>query len=512
MTQADAAGAINTPVAVQSPILELSDIGKQFGGVTALSGVDFSLGAGEIHGLVGENGAGKSTLMKIIAGVHAEYQGTMRVDGNIVHFHSARDALAAGIGMVHQELSIVPSLSVAENVFLGVQPVSRFGTVRWREMARQAREHLARLGIDVDPAAEAGTLPLGLQQLIELGRVLFSNARVIILDEPTSALSPPEVERLFGVLRNLKQAGTSFIFISHFLEDVLAISDRVTVFRNAQRIATGNVSDINKTWVIEKMIGSGHEELGETYTGEIELSSDPAAACVMQVENLAIKGLFQDISFRVNAGEVVGIYGFMGSGQLELAKALNGKLKLESGEIHVDGQRLRLKNTAAAWRAGIALVPESRRSMLFADAPVYKNISISILDRIARLWLKPAEERRIAQNHVDQLRIRPFSVEPDLRTLSGGNQQKVALARWLTHLPRVLILSEPTRGMDVGAKEDVVKIVRGLKQQGIAIVVVSAEPETVLTLADRILVMRRGEITHEFANTNVSKDRLLAAA
>jgi ribose transport system ATP-binding protein len=335
---------------------------------------------------------------------------------------------------------------------------------------------------------------------------------VIILDEPTSALSPPEVERLFGVLQRLKQAGTSFIFISHFLEDVLAISDRVTVFRNARRIATENVAAIDKTWVIEKMIGSGHEELGEAYTGEITLASDPAATAVMQVDDLALQGFFRNVSFCVNAGEVLGIYGFMGSGQLELAKALNGKLRPDHGNVSIDGRRRRLKNTAAAWQAGIALVPESRRSMLFADQPVYKNISISILDRISRLFLKPGEERRIAQTHVDKLHIRPFSVEPDLRTLSGGNQQKVALARWLTHLPRVLVLSEPTRGMDVGAKEDVVNIVKGLKQQGIAVVVVSAEPETVLALADRILVMRRGVVTHEFANRAVSKDRLLAAA
>lgn len=510
MTQIRAAGA--NPAAGQPPILELVGIGKHFGGVTALSDVDFTLGAGEIHGLVGENGAGKSTLMKIIAGVHAEYDGIMRVDGKTVRFHSAGDALAAGIGMVHQELSIVPALSVAENVFLGVQPVTRFGAVRWREMARQARAHLAELGIEVNPSAEAGTLPLGLQQLIELSRVLFSKARVIILDEPTSALSPPEVETLFSVLQRLKQAGTSFIFISHFLEDVLAISDRITVFRNARRIATESVSGIDKTWLIEKMIGSGHEELGETYTGEITLASDPDASVVMQGDELTAPGFFHDVSFCANAGEVLGIYGFMGSGQLELAKALNGKLRLARGRLLVDGRALRLKNTATAWRAGIALVPESRRSMLFADQPVYKNISISILDRISRLFLKPLEERRIAKIHIDKLRIRPFSVEPDLRTLSGGNQQKVALARWLTHLPRVLILSEPTRGMDVGAKEDVVKIVKGLKQQGIAVVVVSAEPETVLALADRILVMRKGRITHEFADTAVSKDRLLAAA
>jgi ribose transport system ATP-binding protein len=494
------------------PILELSGIGKTFGGVTALTGVDFALLPGEVHGLVGENGAGKSTLMKIIAGVHAEYDGEMRIDGRPVQFRSARDALAAGIGMVHQELSIVPSLSVAENVFLGHQPTSGAGIVRWRTMAREARAHLQRLGIDVDPAVECGRLPLGLQQLVELGRVLFSGARIIILDEPTSALSPPEIERLFAVLRRLKAEGTSFIFISHFLEDVLEVSDRVTVFRNSRRIATEPAEAIDKHWIIERMIGRGHQELEEAFEGEVTLASDPRAAVVLEAQALARKGAFADVSLTVRAGEVLGLYGYMGSGQLEIAKALMGKLVPEQGSITLGGRPLRLTSTSRAKRAGIALVPESRRSMLFAMEPVYKNISISILERIGRLLLRPAEERRIAQRHVNALRIRPYSVEPELRKLSGGNQQKVALARWLTHLPRVLVLAEPTRGMDVGAKDDVVKIVRGLKEQGVGVVVASAEPETVLALADRIMVLRKGVVTREFRNETVSKDRLLAAA
>ncbi|MGH6945285.1 MAG: sugar ABC transporter ATP-binding protein [Geminicoccaceae bacterium] len=499
-------------VELERPILGLEGIGKAFGGVRALDGVDFTLAAGEVHGLVGENGAGKSTLMKIISGVHTDYVGVMRLDGAPVRFRSTRDALAAGIGMVHQELSIVPSLCVAENVFLGMQPVSRLGTVRWRAMAADAREHLARLGIEVDPDAEAGSLPLGLQQLVEIGRVLFSGARIIILDEPTSALSPPEIERLFAVLHRLRAEGTSFVFISHFLDDVLAISDRVTVFRNARRIATVAAGEVDKGWLIEQVIGRGHAEIAESYTGEIELISDAAAPAVIEASGLALRGQFQNVSFAVPAGQVLGVYGFMGAGQLELAKTLGGKLRAEAGEVRIDGRRVRLRSTSAAKRAGIALLPESRRSMLFAHEPVYKNVSISFLERIAALLLKPREERRLAQQQVDRLHIRPGSVEPELSTLSGGNQQKVALARWLTHLPRALVLSEPTRGMDVGAKDDVVRIVKGLKEHGIAVVVASAEPETVLALADRIVVMRKGEIAHEFANTAVNKDRLLAAA
>jgi ribose transport system ATP-binding protein len=490
----------------------MSGIGKTFGGVIALRGVDFSLREGEVHGLVGENGAGKSTLMKIIAGVHDSYEGEMRHDGQPVQFRSARDALGAGIGMVHQELSIVPSLTVAENVFLGHQPVNAAGIVRWNGMARTARAHLQRLGIELDPSAEAGRLPLGLQQLVELARVLFSGARIVILDEPTSALSPPEVERLFAVLRRLKAEGTSFVFISHFLEDVLAISDRVTVFRNSRRIATADAAEVDKHWLIQGMIGQGHEELEEAIEGRVRLEVPAGVPVVLEADGLARKGAFRDVSFAVRAGEVLGLYGYMGSGQLEVAKSLMGKLTPDAGSVRVGGQEVRLTSTARAKRAGIALVPESRRAMLFAEEPVYKNISISILERIGRILLRPAEERRIAKIHVDALKIRPYSVEPPLRTLSGGNQQKVALARWLTHLPKVLVLAEPTRGMDVGAKEDVVQIVRGLKAKGVAVVVASAEPETVLALADRILVLRKGAVAREFKDETVSKDRLLAAA
>jgi ribose transport system ATP-binding protein len=493
-------------------VLEMTGIGKAFGGVIALRDVDFSLSAGEIHGLVGENGAGKSTLMKIIAGVHAEHDGTVRVNGRDVTFRSAADALAAGIGMVHQELSVVPELTVAENVFLGVQPTTKLGLVDWPLMFREAHKQLERLGIDVDVHATMGSLPLGVQQLIELGRVLFSGAEIIILDEPTSALSPPEIERLFEILRRLRQNGKSIIFISHFLDDVLAICDSVTVFRNGRKIATMPVTAVDKHWVIERMIGAGHEDLEESYTGERMLDNRSASARVLEARGLSKLGAFSDVSLDVHAGEVLGIYGFMGSGQLEFARALFGKIVPDSGTIRVDGKTLRARTTTAAKRAGVVLVPESRRSMLFALEPVFKNVSISILERLSTLLLRPGAERRIAQEQVTQLHIRPPHVDLPLGTLSGGNQQKVALARWLAYLPKVLVLCEPTRGMDVGAKDDVVKIVRGLRDAGMAVIVVSTEPETVLSLADRIVVMKKGRVVREFANEAVSKDRLLAAA
>jgi ribose transport system ATP-binding protein len=494
-------------------LLELTDVSKSFGGVQALRNVDFTLNAGQIHGLAGENGAGKSTMMKIIAGVHPADSGIMRVDGRQVHFRSTRDALAAGIGMVHQELSVAPELSVAENVFLGAQPVNGLGVVAWRRMAERAAEELKNLGLDINPRARLGDFPIGVQQLVELSRVLFSGARIIILDEPTSALSPPEIERLFGVLAKLRGEGRSMIFISHFLDDILKISDAITIFRNGRKVATAEVTpDIDKHWIIERMIGSGREDLEESYVSEIKLRSRPEAPVVLKAKDLTLAPAYRNLSFEARAGEVLGIYGFMGCGQLELARTLFGRFRPEGGSLEIDGEIKALKSTTAAKKAGVAYVAESRRAMLFGDEPVYKNVSIAILERLSKWLQKPDREREIAKAQVKNLDIRPPNVEWRLGGLSGGNQQKVALAKWLTHPPRILLLAEPTRGMDVGAKEDVVRIVRGLRDQGIAIVVFSTEPETVLSLADRVLVMRKGEIAHEFAGEAISKDRLLAAA
>src|SRR5215475_13576086 len=495
-----------------SPILELKGISKTFGGVEALRGVDFALLPGEIHGLVGENGAGKSTLMKIIAGVHPEFSGRLLLDGRETHFRSARDARAAGIAMVHQELSVAPDLTVAENVFLGAQPTNRFGLVQWRRMAREAGEQLARFGIDVDPMSRLGDLPIGLQQLIEIARVLFSGARIVILDEPTSALSPPEVERLFATLRRLRDEGTGIVFISHFIEDILRVSDTVTVLRNGRKVAETAAAATTKGTLIEAMIGKGGEALEHSYTDALMLPQSKDGPVVLKVDQLSLARSLQDVSFEARSGEVLGIYGFMGCGQQELSRILFGKLKPDSGTLAVDGTARSFASTAAARRAGVALVPESRRAMLFHQEPVYKNISISILDRISALLLKPAQERAIARRQVEQLQIRPAAVDLDLGMLSGGNQQKVALAKWLTHPPRVLVLCEPTRGMDVGAKSDVIQIIRDLRAKGLAIIVLSTEPETVLSLADRIIVLKRGEVVREFAGEAISKDRLLEAA
>jgi len=492
------------------PPLELIGVSKSFGGVAALRDVSFTLAAGEIHGLVGENGAGKSTLMKIIAGVHTDFEGQMKIDGREIRLDSARDALKNSIGMVHQELSVVADLSVAENVFLGSQPLTAAGTIDWRRMNREAKKLLASLGLDIDPTTRMGALPVGLQQLVELSRVLFSGARIIILDEPTSALSPPEVERLFKVLRKLRAEGHSLIFISHFLDDVIDISDRITVFRNGRKVATEKVADLDKHKVIQYMIGrhSADLHMGET----AELASDDRKPVVLTVENASDGSVLESFSLSLRAGEITGVYGFMGCGQIELARMLFGKLPLRAGTLKLDGKSVRFPSTAAARRAGIAYLAENRRMMLFRSEPVYKNVSIAILDRIHRILLKPDTEKAITEGHIKDLQIRPPLNAALLGSLSGGNQQKVALAKWLTHLPKVLILSEPTRGMDVGAKEDVIRILKTLRDKGVAILVLSTEPETILTLADRVTVMKKGMVARQFAGRHIEKSDLLAAA
>jgi ribose transport system ATP-binding protein len=492
------------------PLLELSRVSKSFGGVLALKDVDFTLETGEIHGLVGENGAGKSTMMKIIAGVHTDFDGVMKIRGREVRLRSSRDALHNSIGMVHQELSVISDLSVAENVFLGNQPVTAAGTIDWPRMNREAKALIASLGLAIDPTTRMGALPVGLQQLVELSRVLFSGAQIIILDEPTSALSPPEVKQLFDVLKRLRQEGRSIIFISHFLDDVLAISDRVTIFRNGHKVVTERTGDLTKDSVIGHMIGRRSIELhmGET----ADLKGDDAKPVALKLDHASDGHLLTDFSITLRKGEITGVYGFMGSGQIELARALFGKIPLRRGHLQLEGKTMRFRSTAAARKAGIAFVPESRRMMLFRTEPVYKNVSISILHHIHRVLLRPVMERSIADGHIKELQIRPPRSRIALGSLSGGNQQKVALAKWLTHLPKVLILSEPTRGMDVGAKEDVIRIVKTLRDKGVAILVLSTEPETILTLSDRVTVIRKGTAAREFTTGRIEKSDLLSAA
>jgi len=504
-------------------LLSLRGVGKRYGGVMALQGVDFDLRPGEVHGLVGENGAGKTTLMKMLAGVYHDFEGELRIAGAARRFASPSDAQASGIAMVHQELSAFSHLTVAENLF-GRNMPGRFGLVSWGAMNKGAARHLAALGLDLDVTATMGTLPVGWQQLVEIARVIFSGARILLLDEPTSALSPPETRRLFELMRALKAQGKGLIFISHFLDDVLEISDRITVLKNGRRAATLAAKDASKHDLVSLMLGSDSARLNVTYEGVTAAPSasepgdpggperKPGDAEVLRVEGLSKAGAFADVSFSLRAGEILGCFAFMGGGQSQLGRCLFGAERADEGAVHLGGKTLRLTSTTRAREAGLAFVPEDRRTALMHAREIFKNITVAHLARLSPWWLSERAEVAIAAKMIAELGVRPPDPRLPAAALSGGNQQKVVLAKWLTRTPRVLILNEPTRGMDVGAKEEVLGVVARLRRQGVAILLITTEPETLLAMADRALVMRRGRITATLAGAALTKEDLLKNA
>ena len=500
------------PRETPTPLLALRGVTKRFGGATALSDVSFELFAGETHGLIGENGAGKSTLMKILSGVHQPDDGHIAIRGEPVVFGSPAAARARGIGMVYQELSLMPALSIAENVFLGRQPVNRAGLVAWGQMNREASVHLSSLGIDLDVTQRLGTLSLGVQQLVEIARTAFSGADIIVLDEPTSALSARETDQLFALMATLKTHGKSIIFISHFLEDVLAISDRVTVLKNSRKVATLPVDGLTKHRMIELMIGRDASTLADSYESFTELPAAISTPPVLELLKLTQLGAFADVSLTVRKGEIVGIFGFLGAGMSEVARTVFGQTRATSGEIRLNGERVAPRSPEQAKKLGIAYLPENRRATIFPRHEIYKNITIAHLDHLMPPVFRAPREVRIARDLIEKTGVRP--ARPNLLAghLSGGNQQKVVLAKWLTEQPKLLILNEPTRGMDVGAKREVLDLVKRLKAAGVGILLLSTEPETVIAESDRVLVMSRGRITREFANERVSKDLLMSHA
>jgi len=495
-------------VAVQ-PVLELRGVTKRFGGATALDHVDFDLLPGEIHGLVGENGAGKSTLMKILSGVHTPDEGEIVINGESVRFASPKDARARGVGMIYQELSCMPQLSIAENVFLGSQLTRGGGVVDWKRMEREAADHLGQLGLDVDVTAPLGRLSLGNQQLVEIARVVFSGASIVVLDEPTSALSQPEAQQLFAAMDRLRANGRSLVFISHFLEDVLAVSDRVTVLKNSRKVATLPREGLTKHRLIELMIGRDADTLAESYEEGIALPPASTGRAVLEVDDLSLPGAYEDISFTVRAGEILGIFGNLGAGMTEIARTLFGLQPPAHGRIQLDGRPISPRTTRQAKDLGIAYLSENRRKTIFPRHEIYKNISLAHLDTLLGPIVRRDREVAIATDLVKRTGTRPANPLLLAGNLSGGNQQKVVLAKWLTETPKVLILNEPTRGMDVGAKREVLDLVKSLRDEGVAVLLMSTEPETVMAESDRVLVMSRGRVTREFAGETVSKDLLM---
>ena len=483
-------------------------MGMQFSGVTALEGVDFDLLPGEVHGLVGCNGAGKSTLMKILAGANPDHEGTVLLHGQEVSLSSPREAQACGIAMVYQELSGIGALSVAENLFLGRQP-TRAGRIDWSGMRRQAQDYLREMAIDVDVRRRLDRYPLVIRQMVEIARGLHSGAQVLILDEPTSALSPPETRRLFELIRQLKRNGVAIIFISHFLEDVLAICDRVTVLKDGRKVSTSRSDELTKTEVISRMLGREAGATGAVLDEAIRLPVRSSMPPAFRVESLSRAGEFRDVSFEVSPGECVGMYGFVGAGHQELAHAVAGAVGVETGTVKLDDSLLSSGNVSAAVSRGVVLVAADRAKTLVRRSSIARNTTLAHLRRSMGEWLRRGREHAVVQPLLEQVGCRPARPELLAGHLSGGNQQKVVLAKWLLGPVRVLVLEEPTRGMDVNAKDEVMRLVAGLKKSGAAVVLASTEPELVLAHADRILVFARGRIAHEFVGEEVRKADLL---
>jgi ribose transport system ATP-binding protein len=491
---------------MSSTVLELKNISKQFVNLQALRNVDFDLRQGETHALVGENGAGKSTLMRILAGVYDGYEGEYWLHGKHVHFHTPKEALNAGIGMIHQELSIMPVLSVAENLFLGRQPLTRLGAVDWRKMERVAEEELTKLGFpEINVRLPLGNYPLGIQQVVEVLRAILSGAQVLIMDEPTSALSPAEVERLIQLIDTLRQQKRSIVYISHFLDEVLRVADRITVLRDGQRVGTLDRKETDLNHLISLILGRA---VNATLPPALPEATE-RDHILLNVEDLSAD-VFSNVSFQVLAGQVLGLYGPIGAGHFDVARALYGMYRFDSGTITVDGKTLPANFSARqAIKYGLAYATESRRKSLFMDEPIYRNITLPHLPRIGSVVPNPAQELKVARPAMVRTNVQPPDPFNAAGKLSGGNQQKVAIARWLTFPPKVLIVSEPTRGMDVGAKSEVLAILRTLRNEHYGVLVVSSEPETVLAVSDQIVVMSHGRIVAQMDNKGLDKDSLM---
>lgn len=495
----------------RTPFLDCRGITVRFEGVQALEDVDFCVYPGEIHGLVGCNGAGKSTLMKVLAGVIPHYEGQISIDGTAVPLRSPGDALQRGIAMVYQELSGVGTLSVAENLCLGRQPLTRWGTIAWRKIKQEAEAALAELDISLDVRRRLADYPLVVRQMVEIARGLHSGARLLILDEPTSALSLPEARRLFELMQRLKARGVAQVFISHFLEDVMAICDRVTILRDGRRIATEKVTNVTRRSLIDAMVGRQVDSAGQDQF-EAELRPVPATPVRLQVTHLTAPGVFHDVCLEAHQGECLGLYGFVGAGHQELAQALAGAYPVEAGEITVDGTSLKLHHLPHAVGRGVLLVPADRGRSIVRQATIGQNVTLAHLRRTVGDWLTRRRETRAVLPVLAQVGCRPPLPHFRAGSLSGGNQQKVVLAKWLLGPIRVLVLEEPTRGMDVHAKHEVMELVQQQKAAGATVVLASTEPELLLAYADRILVFSRGRVTQSFAGCRVTKSELMHAA
>jgi rhamnose transport system ATP-binding protein len=488
--------------------LELRHAAKSFGAVQALIDGSVTLRGGEVHALLGENGAGKSTLVKILAGVHQPDSGTLTVNGKEVTLHGPAAARAAGIAVIYQEPTLFPDLSVAENMFIGRQPLRGGRRINRRAMQDEAAAIFKRLGVPLDPARIARGLSIADQQVVEIGKALSVNANVIVMDEPTAALSAVEVERLFEVIRTLKSHGAAILFISHRLEEVFAICQTVTVMRDGRHVLTSDLAGLTANDLVRAMVG---RELAERPP---EAAGAKPGEPMLTVERLTREGIFTDISFTVRAGEIVALAGLVGSGRSEVARAVFGIDRYDAGEITIEGRRLKKASPTQAMAAGIGFVPEDRRQQgLVMDMSVQQNVALASLGNLERGGLiRASAERAMAADWAARLKIKYGRLTDPVAMLSGGNQQKVVLAKWLGRKPAVLIVDEPTRGIDVGTKAEVHHLLTELAKSGVAVLMISSELPEVLGVADRILVMREGRIAAEFSHADASEETIMAAA
>lgn len=501
---------------IARPALEASRITKDFPGVRALDGVSFSTCPGEIHALVGENGAGKSTLIKILAGVypHGNYGGEILLDGAPVQFRGIRDAEAAGVAVIHQELSLVKHMTVGENIFLGNEP-HRFGVVDFNRIYQGSEELMRQMGVVIDVRAETVNLGVGQQQIVEIARAIRKQGRVLILDEPTAALSEHEVAILMAIMRDLRSRGTALIYISHKLDEVFGIADRITVLRDGRTVGTNPIGAWTRESVVKAMVG---RELSEMFPQHDNTPGDLA----MEVEHLSVSDpevpgrmLLDDVSFQLRSGEILGLAGLMGAGRTELVTTLFGAAPGPwTGLVRIAGEVRRFNSPQEAIAAGVALVPEDRKrhglGLMFS---VGMNLSmVHLPDYCFAGVVDSQREYRASQQKAEEMGVKTVSMDTIVETLSGGNQQKVVLGKWLMKLPRILFLDEPTRGIDVGAKAEIYRLIQALTKQGVAVLMVSSELPEILGVADRIIVLREGRISGEFAKAEATPDKIMEAA
>jgi ribose transport system ATP-binding protein len=488
-------------------VLELEGARKAYPGVRALQGVDLGVERGEVHALLGENGAGKSTLMKVVAGSVTPDAGRMTVDGDPVPLGSLAGAKASGVALVYQDLSLVPQLTVGENVLLGRWPTTRWGTVAWEELHATARRHLGRIGLNVDPRRRVDELGMAERQLVEIAKALSGDVRVLLLDEPTSALSDPEARRLFGIVRDLTSSGVAVVYVSHQLPEVLEIADRISVLRDGQLVGTVRASDVDEARLARMMVGRA---VGGGAAAPAPVAGNGAPLAI-RARGLARPPRLKPVDLELRAGEVVAVFGLVGSGRTRLARTLFGLEPATAGILEVAGRPVRIASPADAIALGIGYLGEDRAAGIVPRMTLAENITLASLPRMGRGWLLAGgQERQLARRFADELDIRA-SLDRPAETLSGGNQQKLVLARWLCSRARVLVLDDPTRGIDVGAKEEVFRLVRRLAGDGAAILYLTSETREARTLADRVLIMAGGRIVRT-VDPDAPEEEMMAAA